>query len=108
MLLYATGFAEPFGWEWPWVAAGIVLVAIGAGPLANTAVGRSFGDWFHDIGMGGRLVVMAVLLIVLFAVEGMVAVPSQIVVSVANGGLIGIVVLVSVWVLNAGEISGWR
>lgn len=108
VLLYATRSAEPSGWVWPWVAAGVVLVVITVGPIANTSVGRSFGDWSQNIGVGGRLVVMIVLLIMLFAVERMVAIPSRIGLSVARGGLIAIVVLLSASVLRFREVSGWR
>jgi hypothetical protein len=51
---------------------------------------------------------MIVLLIMLFAVERMVAIPSRIGLSVARGGLIAIVVLLSASVLRFREVSGWR
>jgi hypothetical protein len=106
--LYATRVAEPSGWEWPWVAVGVVLVVIGAGPIASTSVGRSFRDWFRDIGGIGRIIVVALSAVGLFGVEQLLAIPSRISLSVVNGGLIGIVVLVSVSILRAGGVSGWR
>lgn len=38
-----------------WVVVGIVLAAIGVGPLASSRIGSAVGTWFESIGVAGRV-----------------------------------------------------
>ena len=83
--LYLNFYIESSGWEWPWVVAGFVSCVLIAGPIAKSSGGRLFGEWFREIGIGGRA-----FLIVLFAIGwslllSTINIPVNPVTSVSNG-----------------------
>jgi len=91
----------------PLAVAGFLLSAVTIGPGAASGFGQLIGQWFRDIGNGGRasaIVVFAAGVVILSQVaEDLVLVLAD----AAAGGMIAIALYVVVQAVRAGGVEGW-
>ena len=92
--LFTNLSGESSGWEWPWVAAGFALCLFLAGPIAKSSVGRFAGDWFREVGISGRVIVIVLFAIGLYSLFSLFSIPSGPVTNGANGIFLWVLVFV--------------
>lgn len=93
--------------DWRWVAVGVVVGVVVLGPFAQSPTGQRVGSAFRDIGIGGRIVVIAVGLPAVLALLFLSPISREL----AVDAMVGIMLLVPVYVvahlLVARDIGGW-
>ena len=92
--LFTNLSGESSSWEWPWVVAGFALCLLLAGPIAKSSVGRFVGDWFQEIGIAGRILVIVLFAIGWYGLFSMFSIPSGPVINGANGVFLWVLVFV--------------
>ena len=92
---------------WPAVILGFVLFVLALGPIANTSIGRRIGNWFREIGLGGRAVAIGLLALTTVVVSRTMPGLMELLGNAAYGGLAAVVLFIALHLLIAGEISGW-
>ncbi|MXV61537.1 hypothetical protein GS429_05545 [Natronorubrum sp. JWXQ-INN-674] len=93
--------------DWRWVAVGVVIGALVMGPLAQSPIGRQIDSMARDLGIGGRILVIAiggaavVAFVFLPPISGEIAVDT----------MIGVALLIPFYVLGhllvARDLGGW-
>lgn len=66
------------------------------------------GEWFRAIGFLGRATVIILFAFGVWVVGQTFDIPGNLVTSFTGGGMLAIVLYVVLFVLYAGEVSGWR
>ncbi|MCH7661148.1 MAG: hypothetical protein IH933_11425 [Euryarchaeota archaeon] len=105
---FAPSFFSPSTLLWPAVLFGFLGFLVVAGPVANTTLGKEFGDWFQRIGGVGRLFVVFLFVVGVLALLQFSLVPPAWVDDTIAGMFLGIVVYMLSYILLAGGVSGWR
>lgn len=94
--LFLSFYTESSGWEWPWMVAGFISCVLIAGPIAKTSVGRLLGEWFREIGIGGRALLIVLFAIGWFLVDSTFYIPVEVVTSVSNGAFLWVLLFVPI------------
>lgn len=81
-------FTESTTWIWTWVVVGFLLTMIAVGPVTKTSVGRLIGNWFQEIGVAGRGLVILLFLAGALGLINLLNIPNRLVDSFANGILL--------------------
>ncbi|WP_277542281.1 hypothetical protein [Haloarcula laminariae] len=93
--------------SWPAFAVGFLLFAVAVGPVANSPVGDRVGQWFRDIGLVGRVVVIGLFLAVVTVLSRTAWVPYALVSDAGTGGLLALVLYMVGYLARAGGVEGW-
>lgn len=91
----------------PTAVVGFLLVAVAQGPAAASEVGHAPGQWFRDIGSGGRILAIVLFFAIVVVVSQFAWVPERLVTGAASGGLLAAALYVLAFVVEAGGVSGW-
>ena len=94
--LYLNFYTESSGREWQWVVAGFISCVLIAGPIAKTSVGRLLGEWFREIGIAGRALLIVLFAIGWYLVASTFYIPLGTVTSVSNGAFLWVLLFVPV------------
>ena len=100
-------FNAPTVRDWRWVAVGVVVGAIVLGPLARSPLGQRIGSVVRDLGIEGRLLVIAIGFVAVLALLFLPPIPAEIGVDVMVGVMILIPVYVFAHLLVARDIGDW-
>ena len=97
--------SEPLSWAW--FTVGFLSFLVAGGPVARSAIGQSVGDWFRTIGPTGRILVILLFAIAVWAIYATFDVPRRPVTSFTVGLMCAIPLFVFAHVLVAGRPEGW-
>jgi hypothetical protein len=105
LFLFATNLLSLASVSWPWLVGGFVVLAVLAGPVANSIVGARVGEWFREIGLLGRVVAIVLFAFAVFAVRDAAELPTTTLTSFTNGIFLGVAVFVTAHVLASGGVG---
>jgi hypothetical protein len=103
-----TDMLTPATLSWAAACTGFILFSVALGPGANSSLGRQIGYWFRSIGFTGRVAMIALFALTIGVVFRFEAVPHAVVADAAVGGLLATLVYLLVYIILAGEVSGWK
>lgn len=93
--------------DWHWVAVGAVVGAIMLGPLAQSPIGRRIGSATRDLGLDGRILVIAIGIVAVLVLLVLPPIPGEI----AVDGMVGVMITVPLYVLGhvlvARDLGDW-
>ncbi|ERG91319.1 MAG: hypothetical protein J07HQW1_01353 [Haloquadratum walsbyi J07HQW1] len=99
---------SPFTVSWSAAITGFLAFSVALGPGANSSLGRQIGQWFREIGVTGRVAVIVVFALTTVVVFRFDAVPDALITDAASGGLFAVFLYLIIYILWAGEVSGWK
>ncbi|WP_424016811.1 hypothetical protein ACOZ4N_13100 [Halorientalis pallida] len=95
----------PGSLAWLWVAVGFVAFAVAIGPVAASSLGERVGAWFRGIGVEGRILALVAVVAAVWLVTEVVEGAFTPLHSIGTGGLLAVVVFVTVRTVYA-RIAG--
>ncbi|MDF9745493.1 hypothetical protein [Natrinema salsiterrestre] len=93
--------------SWPELVLGFLAAAVALGPVATTSLGKRIGEWFREIGVGGRATVFVLFAVVVVLLGLSKTIPPVLLDGVFTGGLLAGFLYTVAHLAWAGEVSGW-
>ena len=93
--------------SWPALWVGFAVFVVAFGPGTQSALGARIGQWFRAVGTAGRAAVIVLCIVFVTLLYRFAWVPDAVLSDFGSGGLLAVVCIMVVYVVGAGEVSGW-